>query len=173
MLPVKRPSTYLEAKPAKRRRSESLSPSDDETSDEDSLSQPGPSRKAGDSVSDPSVSFLRIAKELDIDEEDVDDEDEDEDENSTALPTQVQSTSRLGMKPKTASTQHVQPVKDPSTEASGRIPPSRRPHVSDFAALGVSAPLVSSLSAMSIRRPTPVQAACIPELLAGKSFCHL
>jgi ATP-dependent RNA helicase DDX49/DBP8 len=38
---------------------------------------------------------------------------------------------------------------------------------SNFAELGVVASLVASLSAMSIRKPTPVQAACIPPLLEG------
>jgi ATP-dependent RNA helicase DDX49/DBP8 len=38
---------------------------------------------------------------------------------------------------------------------------------SSFAELGVVASLVASLSAMSIRKPTPVQAACIPPLLEG------
>ncbi|KAG8926532.1 putative RNA helicase [Tulasnella sp. 418] len=38
----------------------------------------------------------------------------------------------------------------------------------DFSSLGISAQLVASLHAMSIRVPTPVQAACIPPLLAGR-----
>jgi hypothetical protein len=38
----------------------------------------------------------------------------------------------------------------------------------NFAQLGVLPALVASLNSMSIRRPTPVQAACIPPLLQGK-----
>jgi hypothetical protein len=44
----------------------------------------------------------------------------------------------------------------------------------NFAQLGVLPALVASLNSMSIRRPTPVQAACIPPLLQGKinSLAH-
>lgn len=38
---------------------------------------------------------------------------------------------------------------------------------SNFAELGVSPHLVRALGTMSIRRPTPVQAACIPPLISG------
>lgn len=38
----------------------------------------------------------------------------------------------------------------------------------DFASLGVDKWLVDSLSALSIRRPTPIQAACIGPLLSGQ-----
>lgn len=41
---------------------------------------------------------------------------------------------------------------------------------SNFMDLGVISSLVSSLNAMSIRKPTPVQAACIPPLLQGMSL---
>lgn len=37
-----------------------------------------------------------------------------------------------------------------------------------FASLGVAPFLVRSLASMSIRAPTPVQAACIPPVLAGR-----
>jgi ATP-dependent RNA helicase DDX49/DBP8 len=50
-------------------------------------------------------------------------------------------------------------------------PISQRPPKSlgtTFASLGISAPLQASLTAMSIRTPTEVQAACIPPLLAGQ-----
>lgn len=162
MLPLKRPSTYLEAKPGKRRRSESLSQSDDDASDR---SSPGP-RPLTINLSVPSQ---RIAKELDLDEDEVEDDVEDDDAyvNGSSSTIQAPSTSRLGMKPNIISPERLEPVKDPSTETTSRIPPSKKPKISDFSALGVSATLVSSLGSMSIRRPTPVQAACIPELLAG------
>lgn len=38
----------------------------------------------------------------------------------------------------------------------------------DFSSLGISDNLVASMNSMSIRRPTPVQLACIPPLLEGK-----
>lgn len=41
------------------------------------------------------------------------------------------------------------------------------PFASNFTELGVVPSLVSSLNAMSIRKPTAVQAACIPPLLRG------
>lgn len=43
----------------------------------------------------------------------------------------------------------------------------------DFLSLGLSTALVSSLNSMSIRRPTPVQAACIPPLLAGNYLLNV
>lgn len=43
----------------------------------------------------------------------------------------------------------------------------------DFASFGIYKSLVSSMNTMSIRKPTPVQAACIPPLLAGQAImCH-
>ena len=41
--------------------------------------------------------------------------------------------------------------------------------IQSFTALGVSKQIVSALAAMSIRRPTEVQAACIPPLIAGST----
>ena len=43
-----------------------------------------------------------------------------------------------------------------------------RSSVVSFSSLGISAPLQSALSAMSIKVPTEVQAACIPPLLLGQ-----
>jgi hypothetical protein len=40
----------------------------------------------------------------------------------------------------------------------------------DFPSLGLSDPLVRSMNSMSIRRPTPVQVACIPPLLEGEDL---
>lgn len=42
------------------------------------------------------------------------------------------------------------------------------PAASDFLDLGISPSLIRALKTMSIKKPTPVQAACIPPLLAGK-----
>jgi ATP-dependent RNA helicase DDX49/DBP8 len=38
----------------------------------------------------------------------------------------------------------------------------------DFRALGVDKWLLDSLSSLAIRRPTPIQAACIPPIMSGK-----
>jgi len=69
----------------------------------------------------------------------------------------IPSQSRLLQKQSTLETQVSPGVADSS---------------SNFAELGVAASLVASLSAMSIRKPTPVQFACIPPLLAGKLARH-
>ena len=45
--------------------------------------------------------------------------------------------------------------------------------VRSFTDLGVSKQIVSAMAAMSIRRPTEVQAACIPPLLAGSKQSFL
>ncbi|KAG6900930.1 hypothetical protein C0993_004367 [Termitomyces sp. T159_Od127] len=45
--------------------------------------------------------------------------------------------------------------------------PSPQPKEVSFSSLGISTVLQSALTSMSIRTPTPVQAACIPPLLAG------
>ncbi|KAG8987763.1 putative RNA helicase, partial [Tulasnella sp. 427] len=169
MLPVKRQSTYLDSNPGKRRRrSESISSSEDDSTSDSSVSPPGPST---DRNASKAISSSRIAKELDIEEEDPDESDDEDDAEDNSKPSssvKLPSASRLGLKPKGTSSNPIKPVKDPSAEATSRIPPSRKPNITDFSALGLSAPLVSALGAMSIRRPTPVQAACIPELLAGK-----
>ena len=47
-------------------------------------------------------------------------------------------------------------------------PPPQALSRSSFMSLGVSAPLQAALSSMSIRTPTEIQAACIPQLLAGE-----
>ena len=70
------------------------------------------------------------------------------------------------------------PRLEKATSSSNRLlpqassPGSNVPRKTDqnppsFAELGVIASLVASLSSMSIRVPTPVQAACIPPLLDG------
>ncbi|GAA5961019.1 hypothetical protein JCM21900_002276 [Sporobolomyces salmonicolor] len=52
----------------------------------------------------------------------------------------------------------------PPASTSALAPP---PDAPTFASLGVEPFLCRALQAMSIRRPTPVQAACIPPILAG------
>lgn len=54
----------------------------------------------------------------------------------------------------------------PVASTSALEPP---PQLSSFASLGVEPFLVRALSAMAIRKPTGVQAACIPQILKGES----
>ena len=85
---------------------------------------------------------------LEDDEDDVDSKDEALD---TSAPDRF-NFSRKASKPRTQLTASISSQTLPST----------------FLSLGVSPPLQASLSNMSIRTPTEVQAACIPPLLAGK-----
>lgn len=59
------------------------------------------------------------------------------------------------------------PIPRSSLVNRNRNPPAQPKEVT-FSSLGISTALQSALAAMSIRTPTPVQAACIPPLLAGK-----
>ena len=56
----------------------------------------------------------------------------------------------------------------PRTQLAESMPSQALP--STFMSLGVSPPLQASLSSMSIRTPTEIQAACIPPLLAGEFY---
>lgn len=53
-------------------------------------------------------------------------------------------------------------------EALASSQPKNRSRTSTFAAIDVAPWLVSSLSTMEIKRPTGIQAACIPEILNGR-----
>ncbi|KAJ7095335.1 P-loop containing nucleoside triphosphate hydrolase protein [Mycena belliarum] len=66
-------------------------------------------------------------------------------------PVLEESGSRLALKPRT-----------------DHEPMARPPPLATFSGLGISTPLVSALTSMSIRAPTEVQAACIPRLLQGR-----
>jgi ATP-dependent RNA helicase DDX49/DBP8 len=54
----------------------------------------------------------------------------------------------------------------PHTQLAASV--SSKPPPSTFSSLGVSPPLQTALSSMSIQTPTEVQVACIPPLLAGE-----
>jgi len=56
--------------------------------------------------------------------------------------------------------------KAPITKAGGLDRP--RSEKSTFTELGVHPWLVSSLAALAITKPTPIQKACIPEILKGR-----
>ncbi|KAF8305619.1 DEAD-domain-containing protein [Clavulina sp. PMI_390] len=84
------------------------------------------------------------------------DSEEDED-NAPATIVFDDLPERIRIKPK-------QPI--PPKTAALELPTS--PSTTDFEELGISPTLVRALKTMSIRKPTPVQAACIPPLLAGQ-----
>ncbi|KAJ7179937.1 P-loop containing nucleoside triphosphate hydrolase protein [Mycena crocata] len=87
-------------------------------------------------------------------DEDSDEESEYEDSQLTAVlgeSGEDPSSSRLIIKPRT-----------------DHKPLLRPPLSSTFSGLGISPPLQSALTSMSIRAPTEVQAACIPPLLQGR-----
>lgn len=56
------------------------------------------------------------------------------------------------------------PAPVPAARAAPPAAPALPP---DFAGLGIDRWLVDSLGALAIRRPTPIQAACIPPILEG------
>lgn len=56
------------------------------------------------------------------------------------------------------------PEHAPVASTSALDPP---PQLASFASLGVEPFLVRALAAMAIRKPTAVQAACIPPILKG------
>ena len=88
------------------------------------------------------------------------DEDDEEDAESTSYPDNSQFlSSAIGQ-----DRFHARAAKDPQPLPSE---PSKSSVVS-FSSLGISVPLQSALSAMSIKAPTEVQAACIPPLLLGQ-----
>lgn len=65
----------------------------------------------------------------------------------------------------TASPSLSLPLSLPAAAAAAAVGPPPP----DFPALGIDRWLVDSLSAMAIRRPTPIQAACIPPILEGRA----
>lgn len=54
-----------------------------------------------------------------------------------------------------------------STPATTPAPAPAPAPPPDFPSLGIDRWLVDSLGAMAIRKPTPIQAACIPPILEG------
>jgi len=93
-------------------------------------------------------------------QEESSDEDDEEDAESNSHPDNSQLlSSAIGQ-----DRFHAPAVNDPRPPASE---PSKS-SVASFSSLGISAPLQSALSAMSIKAPTEVQAACIPPLLLGQ-----
>ncbi|KIJ57049.1 hypothetical protein M422DRAFT_149670 [Sphaerobolus stellatus SS14] len=65
------------------------------------------------------------------------------------------------MKAPTRPEAQAQPL--PNTKTSQTAPNE----YTDFASFGIAKPLVTAMNMMSIRKPTPVQIACVPPLLAG------
>lgn len=63
------------------------------------------------------------------------------------------------------------PSKNSAPIVRSKEQPPTQATIPDFEDLGISPSLIRSLKTMSIRKPTPVQAACIPPLLAGELAC--
>lgn len=152
----------------KRRRNEE---DNGETSNNSSPSEAGDGASDNDSSTSSSTSYaggsiLHSAQSgAVLLNDNVDDSDDD-----GPLQFSVPETSRLSIKPRTAA-----PPTTPQAQAGtvrSTIPVSAPPPpAADFSTLGVSSVLVASLGAMSIRKPTPVQRACIPQLLSGELRC--
>ncbi|KAF2275819.1 ATP-dependent RNA helicase-like protein dbp8 [Westerdykella ornata] len=80
----------------------------------------------------------------------------------------VPAISRVKVKPKTQAS--TEATAAPGNSGSGKPPvqvPATDPKAT-FASLNVSPWLVKALAAMEIKRPTPIQQACIPEILKGR-----
>lgn len=88
---------------------------------------------------------------------------EEEDGEDIEIPKHLDHNerSRMAAPPSRMSIKsRIDPIK------SGHTPKST-PIIPTFSELGASKSLISSLASMSIRKPTPVQCACIPPLLEG------
>ena len=90
-------------------------------------------------------------------------EDEDEDGVDNEIPKHLDRNVPSRM-PALPSRMSIKSRKDPIK--SGHTPKSP-PVLPTFSELGASKSLIASLASMSIRKPTPVQCACIPPLLEG------
>lgn len=92
---------------------------------------------------------------------------------SIALPSRINLASRV--QPRQAKVQQslrsqLSSSVNPSTTSTTPTPlavPSA-PSTSTFTDLGISPALIASMGAMSIRKPTPIQAGCVPAILAGR-----
>jgi superfamily II DNA/RNA helicase len=80
----------------------------------------------------------------------------------SALPTERQSAPR-------GSRRHARPAA-PRVATSVPSVPSAVPPAASFAAAGVPAPLVAALAATGITTPFPIQAATLPDALAGRDI---
>jgi superfamily II DNA/RNA helicase len=74
----------------------------------------------------------------------------------SALPTERPSTPRRKRRTESMAAAHAAAL--------------TAPHASSFAAVGVPAPLVAALAAAGINTPFPIQAATLPDALAGRDI---
>ncbi|KAG9017434.1 putative RNA helicase [Tulasnella sp. JGI-2019a] len=168
MAPTKRLGPQIESDRKKRRRShgsdnEQLSnrPSDSEAASyDDDVEEDSSSGTSGEGFSDNDDDQPPKAMIVPHPEGETESDDE-------LLECTTPNTSRISIKPRQDVPQaFINNIK--RAQPTG-IPVSAPPPLAlDFGALGVSTALVSSLGAMSIRKPTPVQVACIPQLLKGQ-----
>lgn len=96
-------------------------------------------------------------------EEDADEDFESHDDEEDI--SEAEQTSGTLSVPERFSSSRVESSK-PRSRIKATDPPKEQP--SSFLSLGVSNDLQAALSAMSIRTPTEIQAACIPPILAGE-----
>jgi ATP-dependent RNA helicase DDX49/DBP8 len=92
----------------------------------------------------------------------------DDEESQSGSPEQDDTPSNVLSRLDTGARPGIRPA-----PAHDSLPPGLQveklavPAPPSFSALGISPPLQAALASMSIRTPTPVQAACIPPLLSG------
>ncbi|WOO85035.1 ATP-dependent RNA helicase DBP8 [Vanrija pseudolonga] len=77
-------------------------------------------------------------------------------------PTSVATTSRVKLPPRADAK-----GKAAATPADAFDGPRAAEH-DTFASLGLSAPIINALAVMNIRKPTEIQSACVPPILAGR-----
>ena len=137
---------------------------DDGKSDEDSES----SSSGESSVHSSRYTALKPGYKGDFDEDS--DSGDDDDESEGAEEPQLSIPEPLPERIKISRSKASSSLSAASKPAPSLPPANPSSSVDDFAELGISPALVRALDIMSIRRPTPVQAACIPSLLAGESL---
>lgn len=109
-----------------------------------------------ESASDASVEEDEQQEEPEEDEEDGEDEDSDSEVELGSSTPHFEVEDRFGFSK----------TKDKPNERTS----AKKTDVSSFSSLGISPALQATLSSMSIRLPTEVQAACIPPLMSGKFY---
>ncbi|GJJ07094.1 hypothetical protein Clacol_001293 [Clathrus columnatus] len=99
--------------------------------------------------------------------------DDDIDSNSDNSSEEEREDSEGDNLPKTIYVQEQEPISRLKPGLGSRISKDSTPQIAerhkDFWSVGIADNLVASMNSISIRRPTPVQIACIPALLQGNA----
>ncbi|TXT13186.1 hypothetical protein VHUM_01587 [Vanrija humicola] len=77
-------------------------------------------------------------------------------------PTSVATTSRVKLPPR------PDPKGKAAAAPTDAFDTPRAAEHDTFASLGLSAPIINALAVMNIRKPTEIQSACVPPILAGR-----